>query len=307
MLAFVRSSVVYLSLFIVFLACNYNHGFLIPTPLSGIFPWLKFSTYGIMMAGGFLTANYLLQKEFERLGYPVKLADNIVIGLAVGGIVGAKLFYLWESSAEWSGIAEFSDRLFSGGGLTWYGGLVVAGIVLYVLLRREGLKFFRITDIGTPALALGYVFGRLGCLFSGDGCYGEKCPYDWPAPLAMAFPNGAAPWSEIVKMYNDENVRVYNTPLFEATLSFLLFLFFYLNRKREWPLGIKTVVFLIVHSTFRFFIEFIRLNPRDIFGLSQAQFVSLVIIVISIGYIVKNLNMITTYIREGANVGSGNK
>lgn len=265
--------------------CSYQKGFLV-ADFAGAPHWLKISTYGLMMAMGFLTANYLLQKEFHRLKMPQKLADHIIIISVIGGIIGAKLFFVWETSAEIESFSEAIDSLFSGGGLTWYGGLVVATLGVFILFKKHNLKFLPMADIITPMMASGYGFGRLGCLVSGDGCYGVACGSGLPSPLCMSFPDGAAPWSKIVNMYNDPNVTVYNTPLYEASFSFILFLFFWIIRKKEWTTGFKFFTFILLHSAARYAVEIIRLNPKDVFGMTQAQFVSLVLIGISISYMV---------------------
>ena len=221
---------------------------------------LKISTYGIMLAISFLFANFLLQKEFTRLNISTKLADNIIIAAVIGGIAGSKIFYAWEAGEPIS----FSI-MFSGGGLTWYGGFIVAGSIIAFLIIREGLKFSKLADIITPALAAGYGFGRLGCLFSGDGCFGQVCPTNLIFPLGMAYPDGAV----------QSFAKVYNTPFYESAFSFLMFAFFWKIREKEWPNGFKFSIFLILHSLFRYLVEFIRRNPRDVFGMTQAQFIAI--------------------------------
>ena len=224
---------------------------------------LKISTYGIMLAISFLFANFLLQKEFTRLNISTKLADNIIISAVIGGIAGSKIFYAWEVGEPIS----FSIML-SGGGLTWYGGFIVAGSIIAFLIVREGLKFSKLADIITPALAAGYGFGRLGCLFSGDGCFGQVCPTNLIFPLGMAYPDGAV----------QSFAKVYNTPFYESAFSFLMFAFFWKIREKEWPNGFKFSIFLILHSLFRYLVEFIRRNPRDVFGITQAQFIAICVI-----------------------------
>lgn len=268
----------------------------------------QISTYGIMLALGFITANYLLQREFHRLNYDPRIADNLIILLAIGGILGAKIFFFWESSSQWHGWAGFMELLKNfGGGLTWYGGFIVSNIFAYIYLRKVKMSYLHVADVGAHVMAMGYVFGRLGCFVSGDGCYGIAAPAGWPAPFAMAFPNGAAPWSEIVQRYHDPNVIVYNTPLFEASFSFLLFLFFYLIRKKEWPLGVKFMTFILLHSIFRFFVEFIRLNPRDVFGVSQAQFLSIILVAMAIVYYVYKRKEIVARLSGVTSGSSGHK
>lgn len=277
--------------------CSYERGFLISDFLPESFYFNKISTYGIMMACGFLTANFLVQKEFYRLKLPLKLGDNLIIGAAIGGISGAKIFFVLETYNSWYGFDGFIRHLFSGAGLTWYGGMIVACLVCFIILRRGGYSFLRMADITTPMMAMGYVFGRLGCLVSGDGCYGIACNIDLPAPFCMAFPNGAADWS------HGPGVTVYNTPFFEGFVSLLLFTYFYLIRQKEWPLGVKFFIFVFIHSLFRFLVEFIRLNPTDVFGVTQAQFISIVMMLSCFGYFYYRRGEIVEYWRKNANPG----
>jgi prolipoprotein diacylglyceryltransferase len=104
----------------------------------------------------------------------------------------------------------------------------------------------------------------------------------------MSFPNGAASWTEWLAKYSNgnPNATAINTPFFESAFSFLCFLFLWGVRKKKWPLGSKFFLYLFLHALFRFSIEFIRLNPRDVFGVSQAQFISLVLMALSAGYVI---------------------
>ena len=251
------------------------------------------------MASSFLAANFFVQKEFFRLKFDQKMADTIVILCIVGGVAGSKLFFLFESWNEWSGWSEMWARLFSGGGLTWYGGLLLVMLLLHLyIIKIMKMKTLRVFDILVPALAIGYAVGRLGCVVAGDGCYGIQCPYNWPAPFAMAFPHGANPWHTVVSQYGDPNVIVYNTPLFESMFSLGLFFFLWAKRKIEWVNGARIILFLASHAVFRFFIEFIRRNPKDVFGITQAQFVSILIVIGCLLYVFYNKNEIMRLMKK---------
>jgi len=241
------------------------------------------------MALGFLTANFLLQKEFHRLNIDPKLADNIIILAVVGGIVGAKVFFLWESSSQWHGFSGFTKMAFSGGGLTWYGGFIGAAVAIIAYILKKNLSLPLVSDVLTPISALGYTFGRMGCFVSGDGCYGKICDISMPFPLCASFPHGAVPSTEMV----------YNTPFYEGLFSLLLFFIFWQLRTRTWPGGLRFPMFLIFHSIARFLVEFIRVNPKDVFGITQAQFVSLAIFIGSIVYFVVKRNDLTILLSKG--------
>ena len=282
-----------------FLGCEYDQGFLKFPFLPNSLQWVKISTFGILMASAFLMANLFTQKEFSRLKLDPRMADTIIILSIVGGILGAKIFFVLETWNEWSGFGGMWSRLFSGGGLTWYGGLLLVLLFIHIYTKKVvKIPTLRMYDILIPALAIGYSVGRIGCVVSGDGCYGVQCPYDWPAPFAMAFPHGANPWHTVVGEYGDPNVVVYNTSLFESMFSLGLFVFFWMKRETEWVSGSRFVTFIMAHSIFRFFIEFIRRNPKDVFGITQAQFVSLILILCSIIYFIYKRNEIIALIKN---------
>ena len=269
----------------IFAGCKYQEGMIRSTDIS----WLKVSPYGITMALAFFSAFLLVEREFPRVGYKIQMGDYILLVGIVGGIVGAKIAYVIEIS----GSREFAqgslwDHLFSGAGLTWYGGFILATIGGFFVLKHFRVPLLEGTDVIAPMLALGYVFGRSGCILSGDGCYGEVCTGNWPAPFCMSFPNGAASWSEYINKYAGGNVNAtaINTPFFESAFSFLIFIFLWSVRKQAWPTGSKFFLFLFLHSGFRFSIEFIRINPRDVFGVSQAQFLSLILMSLSLIYVI---------------------
>ncbi|MFZ5629066.1 MAG: prolipoprotein diacylglyceryl transferase [Spirochaetota bacterium] len=265
--------------------CTYREGMLKSTIVS----WAQVSPYGITMALAFYSAFLLIEREFPRVGLKVQLGDYILLAGVVGGIVGAKIAYVIEirNTPEFQQGTLFS-HLFSGAGLTWYGGFILASAAIIFILWKNKVNILFGIDTLAPMLALGYVFGRAGCIFSGDGCYGGLCTMDWPAPFCMSFPNGAASWTEWLARYSNGNAAAtaINTPFFESAFSFLCFLFLWGVRKKPWPLGSKFFLYLFLHALFRFSIEFIRLNPRDVFGVSQAQFLSLLLMALSAGYVV---------------------
>ena len=117
-------------------------------------------------------------------------------------------------------------------------------------------------------MALGYAVGRIGCHVSGDGCYGIPTA----SFLGTAYPNGIVPTS----------IPVYPAPLFESLFSFLVVILLLKLRKKEMPTGKIFFIYLILNGIPRFLIEFIRLNPKELWGLTQAQFIALLFIMTGI-------------------------
>ena len=151
---------------------------------------ISVGTFGLMVALGFLAALRVLNSEFKRQGLHKELGSTIVTTCMVGGIVGAKLYFvLFETSPEtWD---EFFDLLFSGYGLTWYGGFVVAAAGVLWQIRRHNAPLGHVADAVGIALAVGYGVGRIGCQLAGDGDYGV--PTDLPLGHGLSRRGGADP------------------------------------------------------------------------------------------------------------------
>ena len=133
--------------------------------------FLRINSYGLMVALGFLVTGFLLKRELRRIGLAAKLGDHIVIGAALGGIVGAKLYSAVEGLRDPS--TTFWGTLFSGWGLAWYGGFAGGVIVVLVIIWRSNAPMMKVIDLIAPLLILGYALGRMGCFLSGDGDYGR--------------------------------------------------------------------------------------------------------------------------------------
>lgn len=142
-----------------------------------------FSSQGNLIAGilvGLLLAGLKWreknrQKSKEPEQRPVRIwphdrvGDIIVIGL-IFGIIGAKLF---DSFENWDDFVQHPwQRLFSAGGLTYYGGLILAATAICIYGIKKNIRLVHLIDAATPALLLAYAVGRIGCQVSGDGDWG---------------------------------------------------------------------------------------------------------------------------------------
>jgi phosphatidylglycerol---prolipoprotein diacylglyceryl transferase len=162
--------------------------------------WLGiFKTFGFMMALAFIAGLLVMTKEMKRkekmgvlkpvegdieyvdktsgkkikgrgLVYPHERASTILMIAAIGGLVGAKIFNAFETWEYF--IQDPIDSLFSRSGLTFYGGLILATLLLYFYAKKYKIPFVVLCDTAAPALILAYGIGRLGCHFSGDGDWG---------------------------------------------------------------------------------------------------------------------------------------
>ncbi|MCE2504797.1 MAG: prolipoprotein diacylglyceryl transferase [Chlorobi bacterium] len=247
---------------------------------------IKIYSFGLMMGLAFIVGNFLLVREFRRKGMPPEKAGTITLIALVAGVVGSKLFSVFENWNQF--IADPSGELFSAAGLTFYGGLILAIVSIMLYVGKQKLGFLRVADAASPSLILAYGIGRIGCQLAGDGDYG--IPTD--APWAMSYPNGTvstlaeeneqlvALWEHI---FPDRpvpvDIPVHPTPIYETLSAIVIFAFLWKLRTRPMAAGMLFSIYLLLAGLERFLVEFIRLNPE--YGtLSQAQWISIGMILI---------------------------
>ncbi len=245
-------------------------------------------SYGFMMGIGFIAANFVAVKEFERKGMGAHFANQVTLLAIVFGIAGSKILSLIESWADV--IKDPLGMTFSPAGLTWYGGFALATVAILWAARRKHFKFSKVADALAPPLILGYAVARLGCHFSGDGDYGMPTKLPWGVdyshgilPPSIAFHTLPHIESTFPGGFVPDNTLLHPTPIYEFIAGLMIFYFLWKIRKNVRPDGKLFMIYLILAGAERLLVEFIRLNPRLLFGLSEAQLISLPIIAIGIG------------------------
>lgn len=239
-------------------------------------------SYGLMLGIAFIVASYILSFEFKRKGIHPDLASEVTLLSLIFGIIGAKIFHLFDIWDQF--LQDPIGEIFSPGGLVWYGGFLVALIAVYINSRRRNLPFLVLGDSVAPAVALGYGIGRVGCHLSGDGDYGIPTDLPWGTDYSKGTypPSLAFRGTEIAKNYPDgivpDTTPLHPTPIYEFLMGVIIFLILWKMRKGINVNGKLFMWFLILHGTARFLVEFIRINPKILFGLSEAQIISLVLI-----------------------------
>ena len=270
---------------------------------------LEISSYGFMLMMAFLTCNYLLRRYMVKIDEDPKRADDIIFFAAIGGILGSKIYYIVEQFILYSdytningfinifrGVFTFDLELFFSGitqfgsGLVFLGGLIGGMAAVTIYIRKHKLSWLLVSDWVAPYLILGHSIGRLGCFLVGD-CYGKPCELPW----AMTFRNGLPPTTFSSFQYNypeifnqssfqslysasEKFIYVHPTQLYESFIYVCIFLYLIKIRENKSYNGIVFFEYLFLAGLSRFIIEFIRLNPKYIFNLSGAQFISLVMI-----------------------------
>jgi phosphatidylglycerol:prolipoprotein diacylglycerol transferase len=245
------------------------------------------TSFGLMMFLSFLTAAWILGKQLERYGMDRQIAWDVLAWVAIGGILGAKFYYL---ALHWQDVAaDPMGQLLSRGGLVWYGGLIGGVIAYYIQVRAKKLPIATMYDATAPALALAYAVGRLGCFLVGDD-YGLPTN-SW---VGIAFPDGSPPstagylrtvGADIPASVPAETIlAVHPTQLYEIGIALVMFAILWQMGRRRLHQGQLFSLFLGLYGIERFFIEFVRAKgDRFILGLSTSQGASILLVLIAVG------------------------
>lgn len=235
------------------------------------------------------------EKETTITIHPYEKTGDITIIAAISGIVGARLFSILENLDLF--FQDPMGQIFSGSGLTVYGGLILAFIVVYFYIKKLGIPVLHMMDIAGLAIILGYGIGRMGCHFSGDGDWGIvnemakpswfifpdwMWSYDYPHNVI----NEGVPIEGCTAKYCHRlSPGVFPTSVYETIVSTLIFIFLWLVRKRIKIAGFLFFMYLVFNGVERFWIETIRVNDKyNYFGFewSQAQYISVGLVIIGI-------------------------
>ena len=248
---------------------------------------IKIYSFGLMLVTAFYTCYFLLYLEMKRLKYDTEIASDIIFWAAVGGVLGAKIYYLLENLDRT--LADPVGMIFSGSGLVFLGGLVGSTLCVSIILNKRNLSWFVFADLIAPLIMIGYAIGRIGCFLVGDD-YGLPSKLPW----AVSFPNGLPPttvsnfsiyypWVDTSE-FTSGMITVHPTQLYESFAGFLFFMLLWNLRNKINRPGSLFFIYLIIAGVERFFIEFIRTNEKYLFDIfSGAQIISIFIVFIG-GY-----------------------
>ena len=228
---------------------------------------------------------------------PQELTANILLISALSGLIGAKIFHQLENWNDF--ISDPIGQLFSGGGLTFYGGLICGALAVIAYVKKYKIKTGVIADVMAAPLMLAYGVGRIGCHMSGDGDWGipnlNQKP-DWLEFLpdwiwGYTYPNNVIRAGERMEICSDPLGMycyelanpVYPTAIYEALMGIILFSFIWKLRNSFKTPGMLFGLYLVFNGLERFSIEKIRINNELYKGLTQAEMISTSLILLGLG------------------------
>ncbi len=240
---------------------------------------LTVTGFGIMMMVGFLVGGWLVDRELRRRGLNVDYAADMTVAAVVGGVIGAKLWYVGLYGV---------DTLFNRGGLVWYGGFLGGALAVIVSGWRRKVPTALTTQLAAPALAAAHALGRVGCFMVGDdygiptdGFWGVKFPQGIPpttvaglSQFGVTVPEGLDPTTVLA---------VHPTQLYEVALLTIAFMVLWRLRTRDWGTGWLFGLYMIFAGAERFLVEFVRAKDDRFFGpLTLAQVASVALVVVGL-------------------------
>ena len=227
--------------------------------------------YGLMIAIGVLVAYSVGEYRAKKQGLDPDSLFWITVSCLVGGILGAKLLFIIVEIK--SIIADPSILLDVTHGFVVYGGIIGGIGVGYLYCKLKKLVFLKYFDLVMPSIAIAQGFGRVGCMFAGC-CYGRET-------------DG---WFHVIYHSSDfapNGVALIPTQMIMAILNFAhFFILVFLIKKLVKHDGQIAGFYLVFYSIGRFFLEYLRNDPRgNVDILSTSQFISLFILAAGVGTI----------------------
>ncbi len=255
------------------------------------FPFLggeAITSFGVFMLFAFLTAGYLARAEMGRIGEDPDKAWDLLFMAVVGGILGAKIYYIFLNYPRLA--SDPMGLIFARGGLVWYGGFILATALVVWEIKRQKLPLRPMADVVATTLPAAYAVGRMGCFLVGD---------DWGRPtdswLGIAFPRGTPATTvsnieamgisvdpALVEKYG-QVVPVHPTQLYEVGMSTAIFFVIWRLRDHKHAAGWLFMLWLALAGVERFLVEFLRAKDDRFFGiLTLAQVISIGMVAIGI-------------------------
>ncbi len=238
---------------------------------EGMIPYLHLGpihlpTFGLMLWVAAVAGAFLVDRAFKRAHLDADAVGMVAVAV-VAGIIGAKLWHVLDTPSDFRALGW--RALWDPAGFAWYGGLTFGILALVYQGWKAKVGAVRILDLAAPAAAAGYGIGRIGCFLSGDGDYGIPVHTVhfllWTFhPWGMAFPNGLVP----------TYVPVYPTPLYELAGGLVIGWWLWRQLGKPHATGMILGQYLVLTGLARFLVEFIRRNPKVLWGLTNAQLAS---------------------------------
>jgi phosphatidylglycerol:prolipoprotein diacylglycerol transferase len=213
-----------------------------------VFHWgvLHVRSYGLLLAVAFLVGTWLGLKEARRLGLDEDKLVTVILVTLIASVLGARALYVLEHVEEFQHQWRSALAIWEGG-LTFYGGIVAGTAAGLIAARRMGLPIWTTADALAPSVALGTMFGRVGCFLNGC-CYGRPTSLPW----GVTYPPDSFAGLEF------GDVPIHPSQLYFALAGLLMFTALWAMRKRVVIRGQLFWIFILMFTVVRIVLDFTR-------------------------------------------------
>lgn len=225
-------------------------------------------SYGLALSLSFLLGILLCLRRGRRRGLDEGLVMDLCFGVLVSSLVGVRLFYVLTHAGDFH--PWYRAFYIWEGGLTLYGGILLAVATVWWLSRRRGVPFLKVADVMAPAVALGIGLTRIGCFLNGC-CFGRPTSLPW----GVSFPAGSLP----AQVFG--GAHLHPSQLYSSFDGFLVFVLLLLLERRPAPAGSTFARFLLLAGAARFLEDYTRYYERSavlLGGVTTSQLISLLFI-----------------------------
>jgi phosphatidylglycerol---prolipoprotein diacylglyceryl transferase len=239
---------------------------------------LEITGYGLMLMVAFLMGGWLIARQLRELNLREEYAADVVAAAVIGGIVGAKLWYV--------ALTRDPGALFSRGGLVWYGGFIGGALAVILNSWRLRVPLRWTMQLAAPALAAAYALGRVGCFLVNDD-YGAPTSLPWGVKFPQGSPPSTAANLEGFRVAVPPNtdpatvLAVHPTQLYEVAAMLVAFAVLWVLRKKRKPVGWLFGVYLVFAGIERFLVEILRAKDDRLLGpFTIAQLTSVILVLL---------------------------
>ncbi len=194
--------------------------------------------------------------------------ETIITGAIVGIPSGYIISRLLHVIDYWDYFIEHPGEIIGGEGLTIYGAVLGAALGLWIYSRFSKFSFGYVADMLAPGIILSQAIGRVGCTLNAC-CYGTACDLPWAITYTA-------------QEHNQIIGPVHPTQIYEIIYNLIIFGVLLLLRKRFRPDGSLFMIYLSFYAVWRLAIGFIREGRELLFGLHEAQLISIVVLAVTI-------------------------
>jgi phosphatidylglycerol---prolipoprotein diacylglyceryl transferase len=220
-------------------------------------------SYGVLLAFAFLAGILFTLWLSKKEGIAYETVVDLALYIMIGGIVGGRVLYVISFWQEYAG-NPLEILMVQHGGLVLLGGVIGGFIATLLFSLRHKISFWRLADMTTPGVFLGFVIGRWGCFLRGC-CYGTVCDLPW----AVTFP----------EVYGARHP----TQIYESLFSLLIFIVVILVRRKKRFEGQVMLIGVILYSVFRFMNESLRDLPV-FYGLPGSQWLTVIFFIGAVSF-----------------------